>query len=95
MYIDHLDRYDNTCGFWTIGMALFKILDIDFSHLPMDAGRLQHCCSVLWKEYQSSPAGGLTCELVQKIIQEFNEDFSLSRLQGKNVVSGLLLNCDK
>lgn len=90
MYIPHLGRYDNTCGFWTIGMALFKILKIDFSHLPMEAGRLQHCCSALWKEYQSSPEGGVTSGLVHKIIQEFKEDFSLSMLQGTNVVSGLL-----
>lgn len=68
--------YDNSCGFWTLGMALFKILEVEFSHLPVDVQLLKHYCALLWKMYRK-PKGGVTSKLLCKMMREFKEDFKL------------------
>jgi hypothetical protein len=66
-------------------MALFKVLETDFRHLPNDILRIKYYCCALWKEYQST---GVTCELVSEMMKEFNGDFVLAfELQGKKLVS--------
>ena len=82
------NNYDNTCRFWVIGIALFKVLDMDFCHLPNSILPIKYYCHALWQEYQSSTAGRVTCELVSKMMTEFKRDCGLiSELLGEKVVS--------
>jgi len=70
-------------------MALFRILGIEFSHLPADAEVLQHHCAALWEQYQSLP--GVSCELLREIMREFRGDFTSLELHEKEVVSDTFL----
>jgi hypothetical protein len=58
-------------------MALFKILGVEFSHLPTDVQLLKHYCAMLWKSYRESKEGGVTCELLCKMMRQFKQDFEL------------------
>jgi hypothetical protein len=69
-------------------MALFRILEMDFRHLPNDICRLKEYFQIFWHEYQS---GGVTCEVVSKMMKEFTGNSAVGLELGKEIVSNVLL----
>lgn len=74
-------------------MALFKIMGVEFQHLPTDVQLLKYYLEALSQEYLTSPAGGVTAELFHNMSEAFAISFtSMSKGKEREVVSVVMLN---
>jgi hypothetical protein len=74
-------------------MALFKIMGVEFCHLPTDAQVLKYYLEALSQEYLTNPAGGVSAKLFHNMMEAFRICFtSMSKGKKKEVVSVIMLN---